>query len=219
MVRMIDTNGIVIGVVDSLEDPEQLARVQVKYPHLDGTLSAWARLATLMGGAERGTFFRPEKNDEVLIAFEHGDATRPYVLGALWSKVDRPPADDGKAKDNNWRFIQSRSGHILKFDDTEGKERIEIVDKDGKRRLVIDPAGDSIELSADSGDILIKSAAGKITIEAPTSEVAVKAKEISAEATTKIEMKAPEITLKADARLTVEAGGQLVLKGAQVMIN
>ena len=56
------------------------------------------RLATPMGGKDRGLFFRPEVDDEVLVAFEHGDPRRPYVLGALWSKVDPPPADDGKRR-------------------------------------------------------------------------------------------------------------------------
>jgi uncharacterized protein involved in type VI secretion and phage assembly len=212
-------NGIVIGVVKSLEDPESLGRVQVGYPHLGGTRSGWARLVSLMAGAGRGAFFRPEVDDEVLVAFEHGDLRRPYVLGALWSAVDKPPADDGKSKQNNWRFIRSRSGHLLKFDDTKGKERIELIDREGKRRLVIDCEGSRIEISADAGDVLVRAGQGNVAVEAPQAKVSVVANEIVATAQTKASVDAAQIELKAKADITIEAKGVLALKGATVMIN
>ena len=46
----------------------------------------WARIATLMAGNNRGTVFYPEKDDEVLVAFEHGDIDSPYIIGALWNR-------------------------------------------------------------------------------------------------------------------------------------
>src|SRR5581483_3964040 len=124
-------NGIMIGVVADLADPDRLGRVRVRFPCLADQLSDWARLATPMAGAGRGFFMRPEVGDEVLVGFELGEPRRPYVLGALWSKKDQPPPDDGNASKNNWRFIQSRSGHIVKLDDTQGKEKIEVIDKTG----------------------------------------------------------------------------------------
>ncbi len=36
------------------------------------------------------TVGRPEIDDEVLVAFEHGDARQPYVIGSLWSGGDAP---------------------------------------------------------------------------------------------------------------------------------
>jgi uncharacterized protein involved in type VI secretion and phage assembly len=213
------SNGIVIGLVQSLEDPENLGRIQVGYPHLAGTQSGWARLVSLMAGADRGAFFRPEVDDEVLVAFEHGDPRRPYILGSLWSEVDKPPPDDGKPKENNWRFIRSRSGHLLKFDDSDGKERIELVDRDGKRRLVIDCAGSKIEISADAGEILLHASEGNVAVEAPKAKVSVDANEIAATARTKASIDATQIELKAKAGITIEATGALTLKGATVMIN
>ncbi len=133
-----DTNGIVIGEVCDLEDPDKLGRVRVTFPHLGGVKSDWAKLVSPMAGKERGIFFRPEKGDEVLVAFEHNDGNRPYILGSLWSQVDTPPPSEGSAKDNNIRFIRSRSGHILRLDDTKGKEKIEFINKDSQRRIVID---------------------------------------------------------------------------------
>jgi uncharacterized protein involved in type VI secretion and phage assembly len=88
-------NGIVVAIVDDLNDQDDLGRVRVRYPHLNDEISDWARVATPMGGKGRGLFFRPEKNDEVLVAFELGDPRRPYIVGGLWSKADPPPEDDG----------------------------------------------------------------------------------------------------------------------------
>jgi uncharacterized protein involved in type VI secretion and phage assembly len=187
-------NGIVIGLVTSLEDPDKLGRIQVKYPCLGQQKSDWARLVTPMAGKDRGLFFRHEVGDEVLVAHELGDLRRPYILGGLWSTEDKPPPDDGKAKENNHRFIRSRSGHVIRLDDTNGKERIEIIDKDGARRMVIDSSGKRIAITCESGDIEIKAEAN-LTIQART------------------------ITIKADQTMTIQAGGQLTIKGATVAIN
>lgn len=167
------TSGVVIGIVSDLNDEAGLGRVKVKLPHLGGEESDWARLSTMMAGSNRGAFFRPEKDDEVLVAFEHGDPRRPYILGALWSQADQPPPDDGNRTQNNWRFIRSRSGHVILLDDTPGKEKIELIDKDGKRRITIDSANQKIQVQCDMGDVEIKAPTGKIMIEAR--EISVKA--------------------------------------------
>jgi uncharacterized protein involved in type VI secretion and phage assembly len=167
------TNGIVIGVVSSLDDDRGLARIKVRFPHLGGVESDWARLATPMAGPKRGTFFMPEINDEVLVGFEHNDPRRPYILGSLWSQQDQPPPGDGDRKANNWRFIHSRSGHIILLDDTPGKEKIELIYRDGKRRVVIDNS--TITVLAQEGNIELKAPMGKVLIEA--TEVTVRAQQ------------------------------------------
>jgi uncharacterized Zn-binding protein involved in type VI secretion/phage baseplate assembly protein gpV len=194
-------NGIVVGVVCDLNDADNLGRVRVKYPHLGGQVSDWARLATPMAGGGRGVFFRPEKDDEVLVGFEHGDPRRPYILGSLWSQVDKPPKDDGQKTQNNWRFIQSRSGHIVKLDDTAGKEKIEIVDKDSKRRIVIDSANRKIQILCDS-------AAGDIEIKAPQSDVKIEAATITVKATT-------SLTLESEGDRIVALDVHIILPAAQ----
>jgi uncharacterized protein involved in type VI secretion and phage assembly len=196
-------NGIVIGEVCDLEDPENIGRVRVTFPHLDNAKSDWMKIATPMGGKERGFFFRPEKGDEVLIAYEQNDSERGYILGALWSKTDSPPAQEGNAKDNNWRFIRSRSGHIIKLDDKQGSEKIEIIDKDSKRKIVIDCQGSKIQVIADAGDIEVNAGAGNVKVSAAQNV------EINAKG---------DVTIKAT-NLTLEASGKVTIKGASVNIN
>ncbi len=188
-------NGIVIGIVMDLDDPEELGRVRVKFPHLDDQPSDWARVATPMGGKGRGLFFRPEVDDEVLVAHELGDPRRSYIVGALWSKADPPPADDGKKVDNNWRFFRSRSGHVMKFDDTSGSERIEVVGKGGDHKVVIDVSGRKIEITCSSGDISISAPTGKLSIDAN------------------------QVEIKAKSTLDLQATGAMTVKGSTVSIN
>jgi uncharacterized protein involved in type VI secretion and phage assembly len=188
-------NGIVIGLVKDLEDPENLGRIRVTYPYLGDQLSDWAKLVTPMAGKDRGVFFRPEAGDEVLVGFELGDVRRPYILGSLWSADDTPPPDDGKPKQNNWRFIKSRSGHIVKLDDTKNKEKIEIIGSDGARKIVFDIANKKIQITCDSGDIEVSAPSGKVKVDATTVEI------------------------KASGNMNLEAGGTMTIKGATVNIN
>src|SRR3972149_536693 len=89
-VRLI--SGVVPGIVTNNQDPDGLGRVKIKFPWLsDDNETDWVRIATLMAGGQRGGFFLPEVGDEVLVAFEHGDINHPYVIGALWNGVDKPP--------------------------------------------------------------------------------------------------------------------------------
>jgi uncharacterized protein involved in type VI secretion and phage assembly len=159
-------NGITVGIVTDLDDPEKIGRVQVRFPHLEDRRSYWARLVSVMAGRDRGAFFCPEVDDEVLVAMEHGDPRRAYVLGGVWSKPDPPPKGDGQTTDNNWRFFRSRCGHLLKLDDTSGAERIELIDKDGSRKVVIDSAAQKIVVSCDQGDVEVAAPAGTVKVTA-----------------------------------------------------
>ena len=114
--------GVVTGVVTNIEDPDSMGRVKVMIPRMTGQSdeSAWARVATFMAGPGRGAFFLPEVDDEVLLAFEYGDPSMPYVIGALWNGQDAPPETNSDGK-NDIRVIKSRSGHkmISKFQKVE----------------------------------------------------------------------------------------------------
>ncbi len=209
--------GVVVGIVTNNKDPDSLGRVKVKITRISGEdESNWARVISFMAGKERGAFYLPEVDDEVLVAFEYGDINLPYVIGSLWNGKDRPPLtnDDGK---NNLRVIKSRSGHIIRLDDTEGQEKIEIVDKTEKNIVVIDSKENKISIKSEK-DIEISAPNGKVTIGA-------KEIEIKSSGSTKIEAK--EIEAKASSSAKVEASssmdlrasGNLKIKGATVNIN
>lgn len=84
--------GVMVGTVINVLDPLMLGRVQVQLKSVDSLdLAPWARIAQPMAGAFSGTYFVPNIGDEVLIAFEHGDANAPYVIGSLWNLAALPP--------------------------------------------------------------------------------------------------------------------------------
>jgi uncharacterized protein involved in type VI secretion and phage assembly len=194
--------GVVVGLVTNNQDTDGLGRVKVKFPWLsDRDESHWARIAAPMGGKERGVYFLPEVNDEVLLAFEHGNVTRPYVIGALWSSEDKPPANNGDGK-NNLRLIKSRSGHTIKLNDENGKETIEIIDKSEKNSIVIDTANNSITIKSEK-DITLSAAKGTIKLDAE-----------------KVEIKSSDkSTIKAGKGMDVEAVEAMKIKGKSVDIN
>ena len=133
-------SGVVVALVTDNHDPEELGRVKIKFPWMgEEAGEAWARLATLMGGKERGTVFYPEVDDEVLVVFEQSNINYPYVIGALWNGKDKPPETNSDGK-NNIKMIKSRAGHTIKIDDTDGKEKIEIIDKSSKNKICLDSA-------------------------------------------------------------------------------
>ena len=162
--------GVVPAIVTNIQDNEKLGRVKVKFswmPKSNGTEleSDWVRLATPSAGAERGFFFTPEVDDEVLIAFEHGDVNFPYIVGSLWNGKDKPPkgtAEIIKSGTVNQRVVRSRSGHLIIMDDTQGEEQIIIQDKSQKNSISFNTKEKSVTIKAE-GDLTIE-AGGKLIL-------------------------------------------------------
>lgn len=194
--------GVAIGIVTNNRDPEGLGRVKVRCPWLSADHeSFWARLVTPMAGNDRGLYLLPEVDDEVLLAFEHGAPGFAYVLGALWNGKDSPPETNDNGS-NDRRTLKSRSGHVIRLDDTASDERIEIIDKSGKNRIVIRTSDDSITIEA-AADITIKSSSGALVLSGKGIELTSTA----------------DVTITANQSVDVKATGQLTLKGTTVDIN
>ncbi len=201
-------HSVVVGIVTNNQDPEEQGRVKVKFPWLaDQIESQWARLASPMAGKDRGMFFLPEVDDEVVIAFEQGDMNHPYVLGALWNGVDKAPEANSDGK-NNIRKITSRSGHEIIFNDdsTTRKEKVEIHTKAGHQILLDDSAGqEKLEIKDKTGNNVIKMDSVQNSID------------ISSQM--KLKIKAQMIEIEAGATMTIKASGALTIQGAMVKIN
>jgi uncharacterized protein involved in type VI secretion and phage assembly len=194
--------GLVVAVVTNNQDPDGLGRVRLRFPWLnDAEESHWARIAAPMAGKKMGFYCLPEVDDEVLVGFEHGDLRMPYVLGALWNGKDGPPADNSDGK-NNHRLLQSRSGHVIRLNDEDGKETIEIIDSSGKNSLTIDTAAKTITIQSDQ-DIALVASNGSISLEA---------KDITLKSS-------GDTKLESGAGLDIKASGTLNVKGSTINLN
>ncbi len=218
--------GMVVAVVTNNQDPDGLGRVKVKFPWLsDQDESPWARLAMPMAGPERGFYFLPEVDDEVLVAFEHGLIEFPYVLGALWNGQDKPPESNGDGE-NNVRTIKSRSGHVIRLDDKDGEEKIEIIAKGEKSTIIIDAKANTISVTSES-DLTITSSDGKLTLSGSSVEITSTAEAITLASKAAVDIKADGdlkqsgngVEVQANGKMDLKAGPQLNIKGGVVNIN
>jgi len=233
-------SGVAVGVVTNIQDPDKLGRVKVKFLLRESEQeSDWIRVASLTAGPERGIYFLPEVNDEVLLAFHHGNVEEPFIIGALWNGTDKPPeaspVADGKVK---IRKIKSRCGNEIILTDDQNKEKVEIHTPKGKK-ILFDDENKKIELKDDNGNnsITIDTSANGITIQAnskatikvgscnievdgsggisinaPSSSLNLKANQINIEATS-------TMSIKANATMDINSSAILNIKGSMVKIN
>jgi uncharacterized protein involved in type VI secretion and phage assembly len=179
------------AVVKDVADPDGQGRVRISLPWSpDGSntgYEAWARLATLMAGSSRGTWFIPDVNDEVLVIFAAGNPAMPFVVGGLWNGQDAPPQSmDGSGK-NDIKQIKSRNGVAITLDDASGQEKL----------IIETPGGNKVSLTDGPGVVEIADSNGN--------SVKLEASGITVTASAKVTVNASMATISAS-MLTVDAG-------------
>jgi len=230
-------NNIVIGLVTDNTDPDNLGRVKVKYPHLtEDHASFWVRLSTPMAGPGRGIEYLPEVDDEVLVAFEHGDIRRPYILGALWNGKDKPPLPNSEAVQGGKvvrRITKTRTGHQMDFDDgagkikliTAGNHHLEMSDtQDDVEVRITTKGGHKITAADDHGGIsaVQLGTSGKHTVtlaDNHTGRCGIFITDKTGNNEIFIDSADNSITISCAGDLNIEAGGNVSIKGMQVDVE
>lgn len=142
-----------LAQVVSLGDPEQRNRVQVRLLAHDGVTHQdaplWARVVAPFAGSDRGLFFLPDVDDEVLVLFMNGDARYPLIVGGLWNGSSASPADIESGQ-NKTKRLKSKNGVA-----------ITILDEDGQETLTLEtPGGQTVTLKDGPGEITLEDANG-----------------------------------------------------------
>jgi uncharacterized protein involved in type VI secretion and phage assembly len=197
----------VIGIVTDNKDPNKSGRVKVKYPVVSNDdASFWAPIVMFGAGKNRGWFFIPEVNDEVLVLFEHGDVNRPQIVGSLWGK-DKPPDKNGGG--NPRRVVKSRQGSKITFDDEKGQ--IVLEDGTGKGKITFD---------AQNNKIIIESLDGDVCFQSPEGDMKIVTQAIELKATQKLEFHATtNMQWGTDASSKLDGGPSTQIVGSQVNMN
>jgi uncharacterized protein involved in type VI secretion and phage assembly len=197
----------VIGVVTDNKDPSKLGRVKVKIPILsDQDTTFWSPIVMLGAGKNRGWFFIPEIEDEVLVMFEHGDINRPLVVAALYNGKDKPP--DKNAGGNPRRMIKSRAGHKITFDD----DQMKIILEDGTQK-------GKITFDSNNNKIIIEALDGDVCFQSPEGEMKIVAKSAEFKATQNLEINCgAAMAWGTDASATLK-GQSVTMSGAKVNLN
>lgn len=197
-------NGVVVGIVTDNDDPQKLGRIKITFNWLSGNnRTDWTRVATLYAGPDRGSLFTPEVEDEVLVAFEHGDINRPFVIGGLWNDEGKPPQPE---TDNTLKKLKTKSGHEITLLDKENQEKIEIKSKSGHKILLDDSSG------SEKITIVDKSGNNSIQIDSVQNSIKISSNQ-------KLSLQSPNIEINADATMTIKSGGTMNIQGALVKIN
>ncbi|QWF19492.1 phage baseplate assembly protein V [Lysobacter capsici] len=182
--------GVFVALVVDIKDPDNQGRVKVALPWSPDAggqrFEAWARLATMFGGNNRGSWFVPDVDDEVLVGFEHGDPRRPCVLGGLWNGRDKPPASMDGAGKNYKKVLRSRNGVQITLDDQDGREQL-LLETPGGQTFTLKDGPGAVEIADSNGNSVKLETAGititaavKVTVNA--SQVAVSAGMVTVDA-------------------------------------
>jgi phage protein D len=208
-----------VGIVTNNKDPKGWGRVKVKFPTLtEDHESQWARVVGVGAANDRGFDCLPEVDDEVLVAFEHGDIHRPYVLGGVWNGKDAPPekvddsVQDGKVR---LRTIKTRTGHVLQFvEEDKGSSKAGIyITTSGGHKVRINDSDRFVEVETNGGHTLRMDdqGVGSISMSSTGS--------ISIEARTSIDIKANTSISINGATISIKGTGPVTVQGTPIALN
>jgi uncharacterized protein involved in type VI secretion and phage assembly len=201
----VSVDAVVVGVVTNNNDPDQMGRVKVKLPSLSGEETFWAPVVVPSAGKERGLSMLPVANEQVLVAFENGDPSYPYVLGSLFNGKDQPGSEmavtDGSfaLKSDHKALLAAKEDINLRTD--SGKWVIEVNGGEITETVKAGQGGGGGYTGQFDGAYGVK-ATQAVTIESQQT-VTIKAPSISIEAQASLALKAPNIDIKGDAMVNI----------------
>ncbi len=166
--------GVAVGIVTENYSKDMPGRLRVKIPVRDeaSNILDWAKVAVPYGGKEWGCWFLPEKDDQVLLAFEQGSIKKPYIIGSLPREGDKTVQETADEHNQTKKIITKNGNSVVFTDHKDGSEKdsIKISTSGDTCRIILDneerkisiadkDSGCSVEMNYSDGEM--KMAAGK----------------------------------------------------------
>lgn len=214
---MVNYNpGLLMGIVTDNQDPDELGRIKVSIDLLGETITTdWIPILNFYSSPEAGSYFLPDIDTKVIVSFIGKGVYNPIVLGGIWGSFQPPPvseensgADLNGDGENTLKFIRSRSGQRIIFDDTDGEEKIQIISKDAATRFEFLVADEMVNIESDK-DITIK-AGGKLSIEAEETTMTFEGG---------MSLEAAGLAVDASDALELKSGSGITVEGSAVKLN
>ena len=145
------TQDLQLAKVVSVNDPQRLNRIEIElYAHSGSTGQEgrlWARVATPFAGPDKGAFFLPDVDDEVVVSFINGDSRYPVILGSLWNGAHDAPEQLGGSGDavDRWTITGKEGTRIAIEEETPGGAVISFKTPGGTEGTLTDAGGGKVE--------------------------------------------------------------------------
>jgi len=204
--------GPVYAKVTDNKDPDKLGRVKVSFESMGKSIeSDWLSVLNLFGGS----FYIPDLNQHVVVAFVNGSPKLGVVLGAVWTNKNKPPKSgenpgsdfnqDGK---NTMRCIITPGGNKIIIDDKKGDAKIQVINCKGKNRLEFLSKKKKIYLKTDK----------KVVIDAGRN-VKLEANEVDYQFSKDLEITAKAINFTEKEKTNIKATKDMIVKANSIKLN
>lgn len=221
--------GVIVGIVAENYTQEMPGRLCVMIPvrDTDANQLKWAKMAMPYIGAKWGTYFLPEKGDQVLLVFEDGNIEKPFVIGCIPKDNDKFLKKSANEQ-NQIKQIQTRNGSRISFSDDEnedgGKDKITIATAQDEHHIDIDNEADKISIYDKEKKCLVEMGTeqGSMKIHAQQRlelTIGDTIKIVMNGESGKIKVETDSLNVSSSKKITLESDGNFSISGRQVSVE
>lgn len=206
---------VFLAKVSDNQDPDNLHRVKITFTNEDEVVSDWIPVLSYSAGNDNGIYSLPDVDEQVLVTALDNDSKSFCVIGSIWSNEVKPPesgensdADLNQDGKNSLHFLKSRAGNMIILDDTDSKEKIQLISADGKSRFEFSAEDELINLETEN-DIQITA----------KKNLMINAEEIEIKSSKQMNITTDEFQTKVSKELQINADKDITIKGSGIALN
>lgn len=206
---------VFIAKISDNQDPDNLHRVKITFTNEEEVVSDWIPVLSYSAGNDNGIYSLPDVDEQVLVTALDNDSKSFCVIGSIWSNEVKPPesgensdADLNQDGKNSLHFLKSRAGNMIILDDTDSKEKIQLISADGKSRFEFSAEDELINLETEN-DIQITA----------KKNLMINAEEIEIKSSKQMNITTDEFQTKVSKELQINADKDITIKGSGIALN